>query len=183
MGVNNFDLDQAAFEFFAVSQSPHTFQQRLTLQPVGDGHFAVTWSWNGGFDPATGTQDKAGLEAVAVAGATVGGSAAAAVTSPVAAVGTSVASTPVSGTTTPAAAADAAAEPADTSIASVPAVAPVSTVPVAPVDPTAAPVAPSAASVTPAVPAVSSAASSAAVGRPTGHRGGGRQSRRCAAQL
>jgi hypothetical protein len=141
------------------------------VQPIGPtdpGKLAVTWSWNDGFDPATGTQDKAGLEAVALGGEAGGGDAAAVATSPIAAVGTSVASTPASEATALAAGVDAAAVPIDPTIASVP-----------PVDPSAGPV-------VPAVPAVSSAASSASSGnpgRPTGYGGGSRQSKRCAAQL
>lgn len=147
-------------------------QTRLIVQDIGAGHIEVTWTWNDGFDPATGTLDKAGLAAAAIGGviAPADGDTAAAAVSPPVAAGTSA--TPE--TTALAAGADTAVAPVDPVA---PAVAPADT-PVAAI----APVAP----VVPAASSVSSTSASAPVenaGKPTGYGGRGKPAKRCAAQL
>jgi len=157
MGINNFDLSKAAFEQLSVSTLQiGTLELTLHSTEPGStepGKIDVTWSWDDGFDPATGTQDKAGLEAVLLDGEVGGGETSAAATSPLAAVGTSAVPTAAVETSPIASSATALAAGADA---------------VAPVD-------------TSAVPVVSSAPASTSA--PTGDGSGGRQSKRCAAQL
>ena len=154
MGVNNFDLSKPAFEQLAVSRTSNRGSDPTDSQSTDAGTIEVTWSWDNGFDPATGAQNQAGLAAVAIDGKVGGSSTSAAV----AAVGTSVASTAAVESSPIATSTTALAAGADG---------------VAPVDTSAVPVVSSAAATT----------SAESTAEPSGDRRGGRQSKRCAAQL